>query len=386
MEQSKKNITNVDALASERERNLAKENGETQQTNITDENMKHLDDLQPSEKDVVQREDISNAPTQKCLENVGFEFEKYVDVEFLQTNGLLLDNCRGQSFDNAANMSGRYNGVHALLIEKNKFADYVPCAAHSLNLVGSESVKVATEIVNFFGLVQQIYVFFSASTRRWELLNREIKLKCTVKCLKQTRWSRHYDAVETLKDNYDNIMNILKTFSDNENEKIDFRKEAVNLYNKLTKLETAILIIFWEEILERFNSVNKKLQTPGLDICEGNKLIMSLKTFISNVRHESDKKLNEYQDAAKKLSPSVEAEYSDVNKRRVISKFSDKSTEKAVYGTEKFKRDTLIVALDKLIFDLNRSQVHAEYSKNLKFLMDLQDQSKDLESVRAIID
>ncbi|GFX88571.1 zinc finger MYM-type protein 1 [Trichonephila clavipes] len=31
--------------------------------------------------------------------------------EFLETNGLLLDNCRGQSFDNAVNMSGQYNGV-----------------------------------------------------------------------------------------------------------------------------------------------------------------------------------------------------------------------------------------------------------------------------------
>ncbi|GFW02149.1 DUF4817 domain-containing protein [Trichonephila clavipes] len=63
----------------------------------------------------------------------------------------------------------------------------------------------------------------------------------------------------------------------------------------------------------------------------------------------------------KKLSPSLEIEYSDVNKKPVISKIVDKSTEKAVYGTEKFKRDTLTVALDKLILDLNtRSQVYAE--------------------------
>ncbi|GFU54953.1 hypothetical protein TNCV_3825951 [Trichonephila clavipes] len=64
---------------------------------------------------------------------------------------------------------------------------------------------------------------------------------------------------------------------------------------------------------------------------------------------------------SQKLSPSVETQYSDVNERRVTLKFADKSPEKAVYGTEKFKRDTLIVALDKLIFDLNRrSQVYAE--------------------------
>ncbi|GFS84327.1 hypothetical protein TNCV_4605461 [Trichonephila clavipes] len=62
------------------------------------------------------------------------------------------------------------------------------------------------------------------------------------------------------------------------------------------------------------------------------------------------------------------------NPRAGLFVLSNKSTEKAVYGTEKFKRDTLVGALDKLIFDLNRSQVYAEYSKKLKFLMDLQDQ------------
>ncbi|XP_071042416.1 zinc finger MYM-type protein 1-like [Parasteatoda tepidariorum] len=55
--------------------------------------------------------------------------------DVLETNGLLLDNCRGQSYDNAANMAGNYNGVQALLKQRNKSADCVPCAAHSLKLV-----------------------------------------------------------------------------------------------------------------------------------------------------------------------------------------------------------------------------------------------------------
>ncbi|GFV83225.1 hypothetical protein TNCV_1899521 [Trichonephila clavipes] len=44
--------------------------------------MRYLDYQQPSEKDIVQPEDISNVPTEKCLESVGFEFEKCVDVVF----------------------------------------------------------------------------------------------------------------------------------------------------------------------------------------------------------------------------------------------------------------------------------------------------------------
>ncbi|GFW40254.1 uncharacterized protein TNCV_1018121, partial [Trichonephila clavipes] len=64
-------------LTSERDRDLAKENEETQQANFNDENMQDYDDQQPSEKDIVQPEDISNVPTKKCLENVGYKFENY---------------------------------------------------------------------------------------------------------------------------------------------------------------------------------------------------------------------------------------------------------------------------------------------------------------------
>ncbi|GFX66562.1 hypothetical protein TNCV_1794731 [Trichonephila clavipes] len=58
MEQSNKNITNADALTSKRKMNLAKENGETQQAIIKDENMQDHVDQKPSEKDIVQPEDI----------------------------------------------------------------------------------------------------------------------------------------------------------------------------------------------------------------------------------------------------------------------------------------------------------------------------------------
>ncbi|GFY20709.1 hypothetical protein TNCV_1119431 [Trichonephila clavipes] len=64
MEQSNKNITNADALTSVRERNLAKENGETQ-ANIIDENTQDLDGQQPSEKDIVFSHSTSVLPRLK---------------------------------------------------------------------------------------------------------------------------------------------------------------------------------------------------------------------------------------------------------------------------------------------------------------------------------
>ncbi|KAG6934570.1 zinc finger MYM-type containing 1, partial [Chelydra serpentina] len=40
---------------------------------------------------------------------------------------------RGQSYDNAANMSGCYQGMQKKLLEQNKYAIFIPCAAHSLS-------------------------------------------------------------------------------------------------------------------------------------------------------------------------------------------------------------------------------------------------------------
>ena len=43
-------------------------------------------------------------------------------------------NGRGQTYDNASNMSGKYIGMQHILKNKNSLVDYIPCAAHSLNL------------------------------------------------------------------------------------------------------------------------------------------------------------------------------------------------------------------------------------------------------------
>ncbi|GFY36643.1 hypothetical protein TNCV_28471 [Trichonephila clavipes] len=75
MERSNKNIANADRLTSERERNLAKVNGETQQANINDENMQNLDYQQPSEKDIVQLEDISNARPKSIKKMLGLSLK-----------------------------------------------------------------------------------------------------------------------------------------------------------------------------------------------------------------------------------------------------------------------------------------------------------------------
>ncbi|KAJ3646853.1 hypothetical protein Zmor_024419 [Zophobas morio] len=82
--------------------------------------------------------------------------------------------------------------------------------------------------------------------------------------------------------------------------------KAKKILGKLYKLETAILTVVWEELLERINKVSKELQEPGLDLCEGLALITSLEIFIKSLREKSNEKLINYELRAKGFSSKVE--------------------------------------------------------------------------------
>lgn len=53
-------------------------------------------------------------------------------VSTFETVGLNINDCRGQSYDNASNMSGCYKGLQNRIKELNPLAHYVPCAGHSI--------------------------------------------------------------------------------------------------------------------------------------------------------------------------------------------------------------------------------------------------------------
>ena len=76
-------------------------------------------------------------------------------------------------------MSGKYKDMQTIIKERNHQAECIPCVAHSLNLVGKCVAECCQSAVRFFMFVQGLYVFFSASTHRWNLLTDEMKpLQC----------------------------------------------------------------------------------------------------------------------------------------------------------------------------------------------------------------
>jgi hypothetical protein len=61
-------------------------------------------------------------------------------------------------------MAGAYTGLQARVKSINNPAHFVPCAAHSLNLVGTPAAESCFNAVVFFKFLRELYIF-SASTQ-----------------------------------------------------------------------------------------------------------------------------------------------------------------------------------------------------------------------------
>jgi hypothetical protein len=112
-----------------------------------------------------------------------------VILDELQNLGIALSDMRGQGYDNGANMKGKHSGVQNRILQKNPRAFFVPCSAHTLDLVVGDAASATGQTTGFFNLIQKLYVFFSSSTSRWDVLKKHIP-SLTLKAVSDTRWER----------------------------------------------------------------------------------------------------------------------------------------------------------------------------------------------------
>lgn len=109
--------------------------------------------------------DISSTKTGALITDVA--------LRELESMGLNIDDIRGQGFDNGSPMKGKNIGVQKRILDKNPRAFFCPCSNHSLNLSVNDSADITPTTTEFFSIVQQIYVFLSGSTNRWDILKKK---------------------------------------------------------------------------------------------------------------------------------------------------------------------------------------------------------------------
>ena len=77
-----------------------------------------------------------------------------------------------------------------------------------MNLVGTYAAVSCKEAVSFFGVLQQLFYIFTASTRRFEILVFD-KRQANIKVWLTTQWSARDDACRSLNESWLEIIETL---------------------------------------------------------------------------------------------------------------------------------------------------------------------------------
>ena len=88
--------------------------------------------------------------------------------------GLNLEHMRGQGYDGASYMSGKYRGVEARVKELYPLAMYTHCCNHVLNLVISTSSQLPV-IRNAMATISDICVLLSRSAQRVSIFQDNVE-------------------------------------------------------------------------------------------------------------------------------------------------------------------------------------------------------------------
>lgn len=304
-------------------------------------------------------------------------------LDFLKEKNIPVLDCRGQSYDNASNMSGKYQGTQQIIKNECSQAEYIPCMAHSLNLVGKCAAERCPAAVSLFALIKNLYSFLVASTYRWrrhrEVLetNKGKKLKVDKK-LSDTRWSARADAVAALSRAHKENIIVLEEFSSDQNQPAETRAEASGLLKGLKKLETVILLEVWDEVLERFQSASIQLQKSGISLNTAVTLLESLLQFVKDLRSQFD----EFEaKAMAKCDPSDvtsnAAYYADTQSQRIRKRKRhhdelDSVEDVTLTGRDMFRVTAFLPIIDKLCAALTqRLAAYSDLREKFGFLSEI---------------
>lgn len=212
----------------------------------------------------------------------------------LESYGINLNGLRGQGYDGAANMSGKYNGVSKIVQDQHPLAVYVHCAAHSLNLAVSRACEVQ-EVRNCLGTIEKCYTFFN-TPKRQEVLNDAIEkseLDPRIKTLKRlcaTRWVAKFNAVRDFMHIFDFVVEALDTIS---SWKDKDGCESINLKWALLNTEFCVAVHVIANVFAFGIPLCKELQKENLDLKEAVSLADICQSELQLMRKNAEKEFHE---------------------------------------------------------------------------------------------
>jgi hypothetical protein len=200
-------------------------------------------------------------------------------LEELQAQRIDSHTILSQCFDGASVLSGCKGGVQRCLqAEIGRQIPYVHCFNHKLHLVVIHVMQRETKVSRFFGLCEQLYVFF----RRQFPSN--VYTGKTLKRLLEQRWTGHVESAKVICENRDEILDTLLAASESDEVSRDLSVEAAGLHVNVIKPEFACIAAMVLKTLLILQPANAVLQGKSCNMAVANELIQSSIACLQELR------------------------------------------------------------------------------------------------------
>jgi hypothetical protein len=289
--------------------------------------------------------------------------------EKLINYGLDFQNCRGQGYDGASNMSAR-RGVQGILMAENSKATYVHCSSHVLNLCIVQACSLQA-IRNMNGTVTESSYFFSNSPKRQMFLERVVDKQTKVvkvKDLCRTRWIYRHEAYECFFElfSYLHTVMVAITSRDTAYGIMDWDANTIVTANGLLKMYCTFSFIYSFIVTMNCMSIIKpvsvKLQYKTNDIAYAYSKITDVISELKSVR-ANEQLLHDWYLQAETLANDIDVQ---PVVPRTVSRQHGRENVEYNSAEEYYRRITTLPLLDHLI-----QQLEERFSNHQMFISKL---------------
>ncbi|KAJ9545337.1 hypothetical protein OSB04_025044 [Centaurea solstitialis] len=221
---------------------------------------------------------------------------------FFAKHGLSLAQVRGHGYDGASNMSGKFNGLKALILSENESAFYLHCFAHQLQLVIVAVAKKHDGVKDFFDLLALVVTVVNSSCKRKDMIRESHKDRIqeeigndeivTSKGLNQeislvragdTRWNSHHRTIMSLIALFPEVVKVLE-YVQEDGDNVATRLQASGILSYFKTFEFVFYMHLMLTIFGLANSLSQALQRKDQDILEAVSLIQTTKDQLQMLR------------------------------------------------------------------------------------------------------
>ena len=269
-------------------------------------------------------------------------------------NGLDLKHVRGQAYDGAGNMAGKYRGAAVTIQSTCPKAVYTHCASHSLNLCVVAACSVQS-VKNMMSTMVEICLFFSNSPKRQNELEQHIKSiegarasKLVSMC--KTRWVARIDTLELFFDLYPAVVKTFEVISEGDGWNTESCRSAESLLTCITKFQFHISFVVTKECLHYTRGITTSLQKRANDICQAYAEVSTVVAALKDVRENVEVKHKTWHDKAVTLGQKINASEPQIPRRCSVQR--SRSNTPAETPVEYYCRIISIPFLDTMLSHL----------------------------------